>query len=319
MYKIKTINDKQKWDNFISSSPQNNIFFKSFFLETFKTIEKKMIFKGSEPKACITLITDDKKKNIIDNDIIIHSGIIFSKDFSENTASTSIEKYKLTEFFVNYLSKNFKKILLNTSPGIDDIRPFLWFNYGKKKNTFHVYPKYTLYLNLKYLNNELENNKLFKKMSTLRRRLIRVGLKNKNKVVFIKDIDFLIKNYKTYMEAQNAKISKEKFIKMKQLLKYLESCNKLLIQVSYNNDGSKGYILAFAIDDYKSYYLYGCPLSKKVDNHLGSYSFWKMFLKLKEKKIREVDFEGINSPSRGLFKQSFGGDSKIYFEIEAQR
>ena len=66
-----------------------------------------MIFKGSEPKACITLITDDKK-NIIDNDIIIHSGIIFSKDFSENTASTSIEKYKLTEFFVNYLSKILK-------------------------------------------------------------------------------------------------------------------------------------------------------------------------------------------------------------------
>ena len=45
-------------------------------------------------------------------------------------------------------------------------------------------------MNLKDLNNELENNKLFKKMSTLRRRLIRVGLKNKNKVVFIKDIDF---------------------------------------------------------------------------------------------------------------------------------
>ena len=56
-------------------------FLNPFFLETFKTIEKKMIFKGSEPKACITLITDDKKKNIIDNDIIIHSGIIFSKDF----------------------------------------------------------------------------------------------------------------------------------------------------------------------------------------------------------------------------------------------
>ena len=58
-----------------------------------------MIFKGSEP-TCITLITDDKKKNIVDNDIIIHSSIIFSKDFSENTASTSIEKYKLTNFLL---------------------------------------------------------------------------------------------------------------------------------------------------------------------------------------------------------------------------
>ncbi len=319
MYTIKNINNKQKWDNFVNSSPQNNIFFKSFFLETFKTIEKKMIFKGSEPKACITLITDNKKKNIVENDIIIHSGIIFSKDFSENTASTVIEKYKLTEFFVNYLNKNFKKILFNTAPGIDDVRPFLWLNYGKKKNIFHVYPKYTLFLDLKDLSDELENNKLFNKMTTLRRRLIREGLKNKNKVVFIKDVDYLVKSYKTYMKMQNAKISKDKYLKITKLLKYLEDHNKLLVQVSYNNDGSKGYVLAFALDGEKSYYLYGCPLSKKNDNHLGSYSFWKMFLKLKEKKIREVDFEGINSPSRGLFKQSFGGDSKMYFEIEVKR
>ena len=44
-----------------------------------------------------------------------------------------------------------------------------------------------------------------------------------------------------------------------------------------------------------------------------------MFLKLKEQKIKLVDFEGINSPSRGLFKQSFGGESVMYFEIEVKR
>ena len=319
MYILKNSNDDKKWDEVVNSSPQKNIFFKSFFLKSFKNnIIKKIIYKGSEPKACVTLITD-KKKNIVENDIIIHSGIIFSKDFLENNASTNIEKYKLTEFFVNYLSQNFKKILFNTAPGIDDIRPFLWLNYGKKKNIFNVYPKYTLHLNLKNLSNKLEGNDVCQKMSTLRRRLIREGIRKKNKFVFLKGVDFLIKSYKAYMKVQNAKFPKDKFVKMRNLLKNLEDNNNLLIQVSYNNDGSDGYILSFAIDGDKSYYLYGCPLSKKVDNHLGSYSFWNMFLKLKEKKINVVDFEGINSPSRGLFKQSFGGDHKMYFEIEVKR
>ena len=320
MYSIKKAEDDKKWDEIINLSPQNNIFFKSFFLNSFKkNIIKKIIYKGSEPKACIALITDNKKKNIVENDIIIHSGMIFSKDFSNDTASTNIEKYRVTEFFVDYLSKNFRKILFNTAPGIDDIRPFLWLNYGKKKNVFHVYPKYTLFLNLSDFSNELEQNKVFKKMSTLRRRLIREGIRNKNKVIFSKDVDYLIKNYKIYMKAQNAKILKDKFIEMKNLLKNLVNNNKLLVQISYNNDGSEGYILAFAIDDDKSYYLYGCPLSKKVDNYLGTFSFWNMFLKLKEQKIKLVDFEGINSPSRGLFKQSFGGESVMYFEIEVKR
>ena len=66
------------------------------------------------------------------------------------------------------------------------------------------------------------------------------------------------------MEAQKRQNIKEKFIKMKQLLKYLESCNKLLIQVSYNNDGSKGYILAFAIDDYKSIIFMAVHYQKKM-------------------------------------------------------
>lgn len=317
MYSVKIINDKQKWDNFINSSPQNNIFFKSFFLETFKKIERKMIFKGSEPKASIVLITN--KKNIIENDIVIHSGIIFSKEFISNAASTSLEKYRITEFYVNYLTKNYNKILFNTAPGIDDIRPFLWFNYGKKKNIFKVYPKYTLFLNIESFNSNLEKNEVFKKMSTLRRRLVREGLKNKNEFYLSNNINYLVKNYKIYMKKQKANILPKKIMEMKSLLQNLSDKNKLLIQISNNKDGSAGYILAFAFDGSKSYYLYGCPLSSNVDNYLGTLSFWNMFKNLHDKNINEIDFEGVNSPSRGLFKQSFGGNMKQYFEIQLRK
>ena len=38
------------------------------------------------------------------------------------------------------------------------------------------------------------------------------------------------------------------------------------------------------------------------------------YLILKIKK--NIDFVGINSPNRGYFKTSFGGETKVYFELK---
>ena len=37
---------------------------------------------------------------------------------------------------------------------------------------------------------------------------------------------------------------------------------------------------------------------------------------LKEKKLKNVDFVGVNSPNRGFFKYTFGSKLKNYFELE---
>ena len=45
--------------------------------------------------------------------------------------------------------------------------------------------------------------------------------------------------------------------------------------------------------------------------HFGTFS-----IIYQKKKIDYVDLEGINSPLRGQFKQSFGGENKIYYNLE---
>ena len=72
----------------------------------------------------------------------------------------------------------------------------------------------------------------------------------------------------------------------------------------------------FAHDMKMAYYLYGCPLSEKVENYLGSITFWEAFVELSNKGIDLIDMEGINSPNRGWFKQSFGGTIKQYYNIK---
>ena len=72
MYKIKKIDNNIKWDDYISSSPSGNIFFKSFFLNSIDNkVSRNFIFKGDKLKAAFVLILGEKK-NIVDNEIIIY-------------------------------------------------------------------------------------------------------------------------------------------------------------------------------------------------------------------------------------------------------
>ena len=153
-------------------------------------------------------------------------------------------------------------------------------------------------------------------MNTLRRRLIRKGIQNLTKFKTTTDISYLVKSYENYMIKQQSPVSSQKINEMKKLFKNLLDNKKLLIKIAYTKEGDAGYLCIFAYDLKVGYFLYGCPLVDKVENYLGSITFWQVFKDLKKKGIDLVDMEGINSPNRGWFKQSFGGVIKQYFEIK---
>ena len=107
MYTVKNVKNINQWDDFVDSSKNSNIFFKSFFLEPFKkNILKKFIMKGDEIKAAFLLVLD-KDNNITDNEVIIHSGLIFCSSDSEDNSNFNLELYSITEFFVQYIVKNY--------------------------------------------------------------------------------------------------------------------------------------------------------------------------------------------------------------------
>ena len=317
MYKIKRINNYEEWDNYVDKSPNGNIFFKSFFLEPIgKNISKNFILKGDKVKAAFILILD-KENNIIDNEVMIHSGLIVNRYNEKDSSVYNLEIYSITEFFVKHLIKNFKNIQFNTVPDFLDVRPFLWHNYNLNKNFFTCYPKYTSFIDIKYCDNEINNPKnIFHKMNTLRRRLIRKGLENDTKFNSSKDINFLVRSYENYMIKQKSPVSLKKLNEMKKLLKNLSLKDKLEVKIGLTKSNKEGYLCIFAHDLNFGYYLYGCPLLDNIENYLGSITFWETFKDLSKKGIVMIDMEGINSPARGWFKQSFGGLTKQYYEIK---
>lgn len=319
MYTIEKVSNLDHWDELVSLSDYNNIFFKSFFFKYLQNrIDLKYIKKGNEIKAGFFLVTDQDKKIIYDDDVTIYSGIIFFNDKKQIRSSKNIETFKIITYFIDYINKKYSSANFSTVINFPDLRPFLWYNYKNKGPKFKINPRYTSILNISDLAQEGLNSTAYKHMSSLRKRLLRKGLELKPQFKYDYKIDYLIEKFKEYMIKQKQDILKNKLVDMKNLIINLSEKNKIFIQETNYLNQDFTYTLIFSLNDNSSTFLYGFP-NGIIDDSIGTVSFWNVFNYLSKKKIDYVDLEGINSPLRGQFKQSFGGENKIYYNLEIYR
>ena len=109
-YSVEKINDLKKWDHLVSQSENSSIFFKSFYLIPLKEkIDFFIIKKNNKPISGFFLITDGKK-NIVENDLIIHSGIFFVKDKNMKISSLNAQIHETIETFKNFIVKITRKL-----------------------------------------------------------------------------------------------------------------------------------------------------------------------------------------------------------------
>ena len=71
--------------------------------------------------------------------------------------------------------------------------------------------------------------------------------------------------------------------------------------------------VVFSWDSKRAYYLFGANKPMKDENYIGTVILWEAFKSLRELDVKEIDLEGINSPERGWFKLSFGGNIDPYY------
>jgi lipid II:glycine glycyltransferase (peptidoglycan interpeptide bridge formation enzyme) len=85
--------------------------------------------------------------------------------------------------------------------------------------------------------------------------------------------------------------------------------------VSRTREGSLGSIAVYTFDNKRAYYLFGAndPALRKTP--VGTAVLWDAFHALAGKGITQLDLEGVNSPRRGWFKLSFGGDLRPYYQV----
>ncbi len=303
-FKIVNVCDYVKWNKFIEDSPQGSIFFNSHYLNfTGKKYALYLITKGEEIKAGISLLLSDDSLKCEYDYYAIYNGIVFG-----NTIKKRSEQFEITEFIINELTQKYNDLEMQLSPHFEDLRPFLWHNYHNSGNKFTLDLKYTSYVNIE------SGAYSFGNLSALRRRNIKEALKDRVTVTCGLEIELFLDFHQQLLETPIDKLKS-----MGNLIYKLIENDQAQMFLVKNVQGKIIYIVVFCFDSKRAYYLYGAGDPNSNERYKGTIGFWEAFKILNDKyNIKQVDFEGVNSPNRGWFKLSFGGNLLPYYHVKLE-
>lgn len=308
------------WDKFVEESPQGTIFSKHNYLK-FSDINFKLflIYKGNQIKAGFVLTFDDNL-NVKLDEFVIYGGIMFTIDSTQKKTKAISERFEITNFIIDYLTKSYNAIEMSLSPFFEDVRPFLWYNYHSEneKDKFKIDLRYTSFVDISEFstNAKEEDMMLFKNLDTIRQRNIRQARSKNTTSIEEFKIDAFMNFYGNLMTNQNKNINQKTLERLRTQIANLLNTKQAVMYLTKNHNGEIIYITIFGLDKKRAYYLFGASNPNSNESYRGTISLWDSFAILaKEHDIKEVDMEGVNSPQRGWFKLSFGGDLKPYYKI----
>ena len=316
-YKLVKEENKSQWNDFIKNTKYSTIYQYSDYLdEVSSKYSCYFVYRASETRAAISVIESEDGLDIISNDLVIHNGIAFGNPTTgQNHAQIISEHFNIMEFIAEKLYQMYRNINITLSPSATDIRPFLWVNYGEPLPQYKINIRYTSIINISRVceAKNLEDNDIYRRSLKVRRQSVRYSIRDKVTTVEEFNIDSFCDLYMSTMLRQGQSESNIKMIR--NLVLSLHNKNLLRMFISRNSDDEIGSIACFAIDHNRAHYLFGANNSEMRDQYTGTAVLWDAFLALSNSGVTEVDLEGVNSPKRGWFKLSFGGDLLPYYNV----
>jgi len=319
-YRLELVQDNEAWDSLVHSSPQGTIFAQSNYLRlAVNNYRCYWVLKGNQIKGGLSIVLNPKEDACVLDDLVVHNGLLFVDDGTQKTTKKYSERFQITEFVINWLIDRFRNVELSLSPQFQDPRPFLWHNYHSNdpKDQFVINLKFTSYLEISSLSrsDQEESTALFRELEPIRQRNIREARRDGATYELKPHPEIFIEYYAELMRKQSQKIETGKLHRMRNLIKGLIHLEQAIMVMSRNGDGQPVYATIFCWDKTRAYYLFGAPNPNATNRYKGTISFWDGFHELARRGISIIDMEGVNSPNRGWFKLSFGGDLRSYYEI----
>ena len=296
----KNINPKL-WLDFISKTLQNNIYSQYLYLNNHKSKFNNFVLYEKELPLIGAILYDNDLEKI---------PTFYNSLFISSRIKSPHKLNQVCTEFINQLLKYNNKIHLRLHSSVNDIRSFQWHNYDldiSKKFEIKVY--YTSILNIQNLN---EKN-ILKTFNSSRSSLIKSALKNNFYSKISNDIDLLNDlNNKTFKR----KRSKNEILMASEIANDAINEEYGTLIVTYDKFKNPFAASLFLHDEKNSYYSVGGSIPEIRKNGSVSLNIYHQILNSIKLKKSFIDFVGINSPNRGYFKTSFGGETKIYFELK---
>ena len=317
-YRLEKAALGEAWDKLTAKSPNSTVFATGEYLAAIRhPYSVYCICKGQEIRGGLVAPESADKENAVCNPLLVYTGVLFPAiAHNQNRAQITTERFEVCEAAAQALPALYKDIELALSPGVSDIRPFLWYNYGGEGRHFIPSVRYTAEVPIAELAvKTMDESELFAQCAAARRQEVRYARQKGVTTTEEHLPEQFVEFYALTMTRQGIAVSEGYKDDMRHLITELGKAGKARMFVSRTAKGEMGSMAVMALDQYRAYYLFGANDPALRDTHCGSAVIWDAFTALAQDGVSLVDMEGVNSPRRGWFKLSFGACLQTYYEL----
>jgi Acetyltransferase (GNAT) domain len=318
-YRLQRATADAAWDGFVDRAAEGTIFASSAFLNALPfTPGLWLCLKKNQIVGAVAVIEDGVDAVLAPH--VIHGGIMFTPAPPEqNRAQVISEQFRITSAIVRHLTDTYRNIGFANAPGVIDLRPVQWHNYGADGPHFEIGLRYTSILPLAVGGENLETCPIYLGCNKSRRQEIRYGVEHGITVARSTGLAPFLDLYQQTFERQGLAVDAAEQTLLQSVAAGLLAADRLEIYEAREADGTLGSVVLIGRDAKRAYYLYGANNPALRSGYCGTMALYRAFTDLAARGVAEVDLEGINSPKRGYFKLSFGGDIRPYTRVSLTR
>ena len=311
--------DLSYWDSFVASSPQDNVFCRTGFLNALEVeYDLWFVLKDSEPEVGAVILRRGNEVLPAPYAFSMYQGILLSQGIA---AQPPHERYKsipeVFEFMLTELSTNYSRLSLCLHYTLDDLRGLQWFHYNEPQlGQVKMDLYYTGLVNLAaHSDFEVYLATIRKVRRYEYRRALRQGLT----VEVSGDIDTLDHLHRLTFERQGLERSEEAARLLQTITAAALACGFGELLLCRNAAGEVASATLFLHDQHCGYYLFGANHPAHRGAGSGTFLLLENVRRCYDRGLRWVDVCGINSPNRGDFKTSLNVVPVPYFVANWER
>lgn len=128
---LSVCNEKQKWNDFVATSPQRNIFCTTQFLDALGEDYELVLIEGSNQIEMGAIIIKQNGNPIkAPYPFTMYQGILIGNSIYNMPRHRRVKRVlDITQYLLAYLKENYNRISFCFHYNVEDLRSFQWFNY----------------------------------------------------------------------------------------------------------------------------------------------------------------------------------------------
>jgi hypothetical protein len=300
--------DDAAWDAFVEQSPQGTLFSGTPFLRSLQAPFRRFVAHvGGAPLAQVAVVEDGAGRGVR-FPFTPYQGILFGPSAGEPRQQV-LDEFRLTEFLVEQLTARYPQLELALSWHFQDLRPFLWHNYGRPQAPqFSVVPRYTAVLPL----DDLEPADYLAAVRACRRQELKKAAHLE--AGMSSDLDAFLDLYAQTFARQQIHVDVQRLDLVRSIAQTALAQGYGRLSACSTTDRIAAMSL-FVYDRRRAYYLFAANDPTQRHTFASTRLMFENIFEARRRGLAELDFVGVNSPARGDFKLSFNPELKLYFEL----